>query len=127
MMSMPLGVEVELTFSDPWDFVTENGAGPFLGKILQLGQSFWNKDNSAVLLKLTRPISFHDTVYEYMIASPRLESDAIEGWGQGSILGCNLIGLPPERLDPEDPFNLSWWRGGGTFIGSLKVIGPMVR
>lgn len=107
--------KIEIIVSDPWEFGTIHGTGPFLAEVLK------EKDNEALLIKLDKALEFEQVQCQYFVASPRLEGDSISDIPRGKTVGCNLTRITKEHANSADPFDLSWWRGGVGLIASLSI------
>ena len=146
------GISVAVTVSDPWDFVTVHGSGPFIGKITKISTinpvQGWGKDPAAII-RLDKPLVFKDLEYKYLIASPRLERDEMitfriarlengripDVWqvnDRGEVVNEDLIGLILYRgirdiknHQPPDVRNLS--RRQASFQKSLANDVRMLR
>lgn len=114
------GTKINLIVSDPWEFGSQHGTGPFSGRIL--GASFDSSSNEdvAVLLQLDDRLSFKGQSVEYFVVTPRLEEDDLRSLADGALVGVNLTRITEEQACSNDPFNLTRWRGGLTLIGSLE-------
>lgn len=119
------GMSIEIIVSDPWDFVTVNGSGPFLGKILETGTiqptSSWGS-SSSLFIKLDKILVFRGVVYEFIIASPRYKENEIESLIEGKIIDCAMIRIPKEKVTSISLFDLNWWRGGHGLQGTIRLI-----
>lgn len=107
---------IEITVSDPWDFVTECGSGPFPATVLRAG-SDGSKEVPDLLISLDSPPRFQNTECKLFVARPRATPS------KGSRLQDMPVALtliPEERLKSENPLDLSWWRGGIGLIGTLR-------
>ncbi len=114
------GAKVKLVLVDPWDFVTMNGSGPFTADVVQVGQD-QPTGKTALLLELRSPLKYKNEEYKHFIASTRHEGASLEQMFSGTQVGCNLTGVPLERLKNENPFDLSWWRGGAAAIADVSL------
>jgi hypothetical protein len=110
-----IGNKAKIIVSDPWEFETETGTGTLWAKILQIG------DENSLLLQIENPIKYKNTVCEYFVASPRLANGAISDVQSDAGMFSSLALIPPNRAMSENPFDLSWWRGGITLIASVKI------
>lgn len=111
-----------LVVSDPWDFGTENGTGPFPFKIVQVGDPQKPDQRDSVLIRLLTPVQHRSKFWEFFTAAPRHVEASLADLSAGREVGWNLTGIPVQRL--VAPFDLSWWRGGGAaLIGTLKLGG----
>jgi hypothetical protein len=118
MTGSPLvGAKVAILVSDPWDFVTEHGTGPFRATVLQLSDS---DPGGSILVQLQNPLVYKGIRCEYIIVSPRYDGEDILSLASGKFLCCSLTQLPADRVDSADPFDLSWWRGGIGLLGSIR-------
>jgi hypothetical protein len=73
---VPIGAAVEIMVSDPWDFGTLHGCGPFLATVNKVGKEFWTKNSvgaAALLLQLKTPVAYRESHCEFLIASAREE------------------------------------------------------
>ena len=66
-----VGMEVLIIVSDPWEFGTTHGTGPFLAAVLQIGPDQHVPGKEVVLLRLKTPPLYKGLSCEYFIASPR--------------------------------------------------------
>jgi hypothetical protein len=115
------GKDVSILVSDPWEFVTEHGAGPVSAKILQTGPHSRGADTDAMLVRFDKPVTFRNLHCEYFIAAPRLETDSLEALAKGTEMHCNLTRIPEEQAVSHTPFDLSSWRGGIALIGTIRI------
>lgn len=115
-----VGLQVFVIVSEPWDFVDGHTTGPFLAHVLAVGKDCWSPSSDAVLIRLASPMSYKDAHCEYLIASPRYKDGDLSALAAGIVVHCGLTVIPPERVASSDPFDLSWWRGGAAFIGTLR-------
>lgn len=119
-MSELEGLRVNLSVSDPWDFGTIHGTGPFSAQVLK-ECSPEGQRACAILIKLDKPLKYKDLRCEYFVASPRLERDSLDNIQQGVSVGCGLTCISEEHAKSPDPFDLSWWRGGVGLIADLSI------
>lgn len=115
-----IDMEVDITVSDPWDFGTEHGTGPFTGKVLQTGSNYWVSGEDAILLQVEPPLAYRGTTCEYFVATPRLITSSLPSLTNGYQVECNLTRIPEGQAISANPFDLSWWRGGVGLIGTLR-------
>jgi len=74
-----------------------------------------------LLLKLVPPIQLGSEACRFAVAKPRLQRDTLDTLSAKAIVGCGITCIPDSRYDQANPFNLSWWRGGGAMIADLVV------
>lgn len=108
------GTAVRLVVSDPWDFVTKNGSGPFEGRIERLCPN-------SFLVHLNSSVMNGNRSFQYFIASPRYEKDVVVDLLKAATLHCNLVAIPDDRAHSGNPCDLSWWRGGLSLIGTVSL------
>jgi len=112
------GMSVAVMVSDPWEFGTAHGVGPFTAKVVKTG-----KDESGLLkalLRLDVPIVFEGVRYEFIVAESRAVSHPIEGLAHGSSAFCSMTAISSDQANSSKPLDVSWWRGGGALIGSVE-------
>ncbi len=59
------GRALSLFVSDPWDFGTEHGTGPFKSAVV-------GRSEHALLLKLIEPFAYANEMWAFLAATPRL-------------------------------------------------------
>ena len=112
------GMSVTIMVSDPWEFGTVHGVGPFKAKVVKIGKG--ESGQLKALLRLDMPIAFEGVRYEFLVAASRSVSQPIEGLAHGSSAFCSMIAISPEQANSSKPLDVSWWRGGGALIGSIE-------
>lgn len=75
----------------------------------------------ALLLEFMSPIQIGGNTYPFAVASPRLQCDDWKVLISSGRLPCAVTFVPRDRYDPEKPFDLSWWRGGGAALADLVL------
>ena len=110
-MKCPKDVLVEIMVSDPWEWGTELGVGPFTATIVE-----WELHDDgqakAILLVFANTVEFEGVECRYFVGSPRFVGAHLEDIMQGKKVECCLTRIPEDRFRSPDPFDLSWWRGG---------------
>ena len=113
-MDKMIGQRLLFTISEPWEFEDDNGFGSFEVTVVQTkGDALFVRANEDILIGSSK--------YDAFICSPRLEGDSIKQLKSKNDLWCSSTALPKDKVNINDPFDLSWWRGGGTLIGSLST------
>jgi hypothetical protein len=79
-------------------------------------------EGELLLLRLNEVLVKDGRSYAYAVASPRLERDHISEQPHGKSLGCGVTWIPTDKFRTNDPFDLSWWRGGAAAITDIKPI-----
>jgi len=115
-----IGMELEVVVSDPRDFGTIHGTGPFFSKVLQVHGEENVPGKGSILLRLKTPLEYEGVSCEFFVASPRLENENLRSLIEGKEVFCNLTRIPSERAASSNPFDLSWWRGGVGLIAALR-------
>jgi hypothetical protein len=85
-----------------------------------------DEESWSLLLEFFSPIKTGKHHCLFAVARPRSnaatsEKFMMEEFMRGRQLSCNLTCIPHERYDPETPFDLSWWRGGGAEIVGIYL------
>lgn len=115
------GLPVEITVSDPWEFVTEHGSGPFAAAVVAVGHDTKASSQDLLLLKLVTPISHRGTICEYFVAGERSDRDRLADLLRGKTINCTLTRVSAEHALTNNPVDLSWWRGGIALLGSVQT------
>lgn len=116
-----VGLPVKITVSEPWEFGTMHGTGPFAGQVLLVGSDpNRSEKRTAALVRLDKPLIFENVTCEFFVAQPRLKNQSIEAITAGAPVECGLTCISTERARSADPLDLSWWRGGVGLTGTLS-------
>ncbi len=110
-----------LYVSDPWDFGTIHGCGPFLGSIIVIEMENDGLSTKSILLCLNDSLLYRDKKCKYFIASTRHEGDTLDDLKKGKNLTIALTYIPDEQALSDNPFDLSYWRGGIGLIGDITI------
>jgi len=92
------------------------GDAPLSGAIQQI-----SSDLCRALIRFNTPMKIADHVYELAVAATRHEGVSFADLTTGCRLACALTFIPSDRFNARDPFNLSWWRGGGASISEIAL------
>jgi hypothetical protein len=79
-----IGSRIALFVSDPWEFGTECGPGPFGGNII-------DKDGIKVLILLASKISYSESEYSACICTPRHQGKDIRDILSGEKVAANMM------------------------------------
>jgi hypothetical protein len=118
-----VGKTVEMGVSDPWEFETETGTGKMTAKVLQIGREILqpgNEGSISLLLHVVQPVKYKGVICEFFVASPRHSGKDFTLLDKMAV-PCAFTLIPPERAESNNPFDLSWWRGGIGLIGGLGL------
>ena len=110
---------VKVVLVDPWDLVTTAGSGPFGASIAKSGLNQIGR--ATMLVRLDKPFMLSGDKYHYFVATARHENSSLEDLERNLTITCNLIRIPSDRAEGSNPFDLSWWRGGGAAIADLSL------
>jgi hypothetical protein len=108
-----IGVRVSILVSDPWEFGTECGVGPFSGEILDV-------DGTNILTKLDRTIEYQGKTLSGVICTIRHSAEQYECWPQGRSLSVNFLLID----DATHSLSEARIRAGS---GSVAAIGTVLR
>jgi len=106
--------KVDVFVSDPWEFGTECGSGPFTGRVVEI-------DDDAYLIRLDTSLNYRGLSFKSLIAKPRhvgvtpTDFDLAEG-----MLSTNMV------LSISSPDSLQATKSAGVgenlvVIGSLRA------
>ena len=113
--------EVDICISDPWEFGTENGCGPFQAVIVDMAFSeVWSHE--VLFVHLSEALEYKGMTFDLLVASARHGStdQAIVGLMRGGgDMPANFLPVPIQREDGVGPMEfVEQWRGWG-LIGSI--------
>ena len=89
-----LGRIVELVVTDPWEFGTQHGTGPFRGRVIGVA-------DTALAIRLEKSITFAGVTFDTVVALPRLAGASFAQLLEGRKVGSNAT---PVRASDVDPF-----------------------
>ncbi len=111
------GKEIVVTASDPWKFCSEFGTGPFNAVVLRVSM-----DLESMLLKFNKSFLLNDAEHYFFVASIRHKGSSLKQLLKGMPVHLSFLSVSEEQINKTNPFDTSWWRGGGiTFIGTLEM------
>ena len=123
-----IGQTVEILVSDPWEFGTEVGTGPFLARIEKVFSSRLiavseSTSEERILLHLDKPFGYNGLKCEYLIASSRLAGEYLAVLAVGNIAATNFVRVSQIRAEADDPFGgqISDERSF-SLIGSVRAV-----
>lgn len=119
-VSKPEGHRISIVVSDPWDFGTVHGTGPFVGVVLA-EKGFEEDISRNALIKLDAPLEYKGVLCEYFVADARSQGDSLGSISGRKTVPCALTQVPEEHIQSHDPFDLSWWRGGIALLADISV------
>ena len=96
-------------------------ANEYVEKNLLATIIMFSEDERKLLLKMDTPLNHGGIIYPYAIAATRLEGDSYTMLVNDGLIGCSITWVSKNRFDRDNPFNLSWWRGGASTISSIKL------
>ncbi len=121
-MSQLVGKKVGLMISDPWDFGTACGVGPFYGKVVDCGtKKIADEDVQRALVTLDRPINYLNTNHVSAICSVRHEGASLNDLEAGLDVSVNIT-LLPKAAKTLYEINGEDFREGFAAIGSLGIL-----
>ncbi len=110
------GMAIEIVVSDPWDFVTDKGSGPFEGVVDRV-------EEGRLLVRLGLAIEYGDQAFQHLVVTPRAACDDLEDLSVvGRSINCNLLGVSGEVARSDHACDLSSLRGGLTLLGNIKSV-----
>jgi len=112
------GKTLLIRLSDPWDLGESFGWEPLSAVVIATKA---DDKGGALLVRMKRPFIYKDVRCEYFVAVPRHENFSVADLAVGRPVLCAITRVPEDRLEAEDPFDLSWWRGGVAGIGEVAT------
>jgi len=78
-------------------------------------------DGSIAALKLGKPLCIEAKNFSHAIVSVRHEGHSLNELVEGRNVICAVTFVSDERFSEENPFDLSWWRGGNAAIADVSL------
>lgn len=117
---------IELGISEPWEFGTSRKWEPIKGIIAKVKDE---EPLETIIIKIDEPFTYKDIYCEYFVASTRFRGQYYDSLSAPVYerVHSNLTRISAEQYNSADPFDLSWWRGGGvTIIGQIELVGGFI-
>lgn len=120
-----IGNKITFLVSDPWDFCTQYGEGPFLGIIE-------DANVEALLVKVATVFVYEGLTFDSLVVKPRHLDSPLLDLGRSGVLLVNMIPVSSStRLQdqvgkqygylPGSPFHMAAsWRGW-SLVGQLSM------
>jgi len=82
---------IDIEVSDPWDWITKHGSGPFKGVAVANSQRH-------VLVKLQKSLPFADVDNDYILGTVRHSDESFQSLKRGLDVPCNIWPLTTDEL-----------------------------
>jgi hypothetical protein len=105
---------VSVFVSDPWEFGSECGTGPFLGTVIDVSPN-------SILVELAKPIFYGGRTLVAVIAKPRYAGDRMEALANGPLT-VNLVLITSDFLS-SFAIQAESSREGIPVLGSIECLG----
>ena len=111
-MGSLVGSEIELLVTEPFAFEPER----VYGRCVAEGEA-------SLLVRLHCVLESGQAHCEFLVMSVRHVGPSLQDMANGNVVTVGVTGISAERAQSPDPFDLSWWRGGGiTLIGDARIV-----
>lgn len=91
-MHIKPGDRTSLVPTDPWEFVTSTGSGPFGGTVTNVDSA----ERETIVIRLDNPIHYEGVEAHFIEASTRHVGDKFESLFGGTVF-CNVMSLTNEE------------------------------
>ena len=85
---------VLISISDPWDWVTVNGGGPFAADVVAVEQDW-------LLARLRTPLAYAEKSNDFILVSTRHANDSYLSLG-ANLIPSDLLPIPTAEIREED-------------------------
>lgn len=116
------GLRVVFVVSEPWEFGAAHPDVALSGTVVRVSDQLSQKNDRDLLVQLDTPIDFEGQRIEHLAVSARHQGSRLVDIADGADVSAGAIAVPPERALGPYPWDFSWWRGGGAFVGSIRRI-----
>lgn len=82
---------------------------------------FVDPATNSLLLEFDFPHKSGGTAFSHAVASSRLQRDSLDTLISSGVLASAITWIPDFRYNPDSPFDLNWWRGGGAAITDVVL------
>lgn len=106
-----IGRKIRMMISDPWDFGTECGVGPFMGRID-------DADENRIMILLDHEINFSNQRYKRALCSMRHEGNKTSDLKKGREISVNIVLLASAKQSLNQIDEIV---NGYPAIGSIKI------
>lgn len=106
-MPSEFGNIIDLEISDPWEFGTVHGTGPFRALLVKFFTSSTYECDKLGVAKLDVSVIFKGKTYEYILMQSRHTDVGIEELKRGNTILCNLLAISENSADSSDPLEAS--------------------
>ena len=111
-----VGRQVVAIVSDPWDFNSQHGTGPFVMAVESAG-------GDELLLRLANALTYNRVAFDRVVATARYVNDRLVVLAEGDRVSVNLTPVPSQtsRQEVKDALeSAKRWRGWH-LIGTISV------
>lgn len=110
-------MRISIAISDPWELGEALKWQPLPGELLRIVN---DEHGGQALIRFDKPITYHGSVFQLAVASPRLEGHQITELTAGKMVCSALTGISDQQAESGNPLNTSHWRGGLAFTGDVE-------
>jgi hypothetical protein len=96
-------MEVAIEVSDPWEFGTAHGTGPFDGHLMKLFSCKEYNGDILAVLRLDTPLDFKGMRYEFLLAQARHTNVSVADIENGNQILCNISAISKQSAAAVDP------------------------
>jgi hypothetical protein len=96
-------------------------ANDFVDAPLRACVRFLDPATNSLLLEFVFPHKSSGVAYSHAVASSRLQRDSLDTLTSRGVLASAVTWIPDFRFNPDSPFDLNWWRGGGAAITDIVL------
>jgi len=95
--------EVEIEISDPWEFGTTHGTGPFGGRLTKVFSSEEYSGGKLAVLKLYTFLDFNGVRYKFLLAQARHTDSSVADIDDGKTVLCNISAISEKSFTATNP------------------------
>ncbi len=122
------GQEIEIPISEPWDLGEHLSWQALRGRIEAIGEpnpdEHYLTEGPVLLVRLEEPFVYRNQTCEWFVGTPRYGDDDVSTPVQSvHDRVFSFVRIPKERALSNDPLDITWWRGGVSLMGRLRLMG----
>ena len=119
------GKRFRMGIGEPWEASEELAGRELVGVITDGGTTvnkYYGNREECLVARLDESFEYDGIICQYFVISPRYQGSRMSRLLDGEQLTCGVIRVTEEHAKSEERLDTSWWRGGGAFIATVRLL-----